>query len=142
MDLGKTIRTVHSALKGQGIAHALIGGFALSVHNVARATEDVDLLADGVRRQDIIQALSAAGFVLRFESKEVLQFEGVGLLDILLANRPLSQAMLTTAPADNDLNIPCVTAEDIIGLKIQAYKNDPQRRLRDQADIQAIRDAL
>ncbi len=98
MDLGKTIRTAHSALKRQGIAHALIGGFALSVHNVARATEDVDLLA----------------------------------------NRPLSQAMLTTAPADNDLNIPCVTAEDIIGLKIQAYKNDPQRRLRDQADIQAL----
>lgn len=31
-----------------------------------------------------------------------------------------------------------MSAEDLIGLKIQAYKNDPKRELQDKADIQAL----
>jgi predicted nucleotidyltransferase len=34
--------------------------------------------------------------------------------------------------------IKCVGPEDLIGLKIQAYKNDPRRELQDRADIQRL----
>jgi predicted nucleotidyltransferase len=38
------------------------------------------------------------------------------------------------------LDIKCVKAEDLIGLKIQAYVNDPKRELQDKADIAALID--
>ena len=36
------------------------------------------------------------------------------------------------------LNIRCVGAEDLIGLKIQAISNNPARLMQDQADIVAL----
>ena len=36
------------------------------------------------------------------------------------------------------MNIYILKAEDIIGLKIQAYKNDGSRELQDKADIQKL----
>ena len=76
--------------------------------------------------------------MLKFESNEVLQFTGPGFLDVLLANRPISQEMLTKAGHDSNLDIHILRAEDLIGLKIQAYKNDPSRELQDKADIQNL----
>ena len=138
IELRKTLELVHRTLDEAKIAHALIGGLALGEHGVHRATSDIDLLIDGDQRTIVITILKNKGFNLRFESDEVLQFDGVGYLDILLANRPLSRQMLASARNSSNLNVTVVGAEDIIGLKIQAYKNDSTRELQDKADIQAI----
>jgi len=138
MGLKTTLQTAHSALEEKNIPHAIIGGFALAVHNVPRATQDIDLLADGASKELIIEALTKKGFKLIHSSEEVLQFDGVGNLDILLAKRPLSLEMLKNAKPIPSLNINCVSTEDIIGLKIQAYVNNPKRELQDKADIQAL----
>lgn len=37
-----------------------------------------------------------------------------------------------------ELGIEVLKAEDLIGLKIQAYKNDSSRELQDKADIQKL----
>lgn len=103
-----------------------------------RATADIDLLADGTKKEIIKTELIKKGFVLKHESDEVLQFTGLGFLDVLLANRPLSQEMLKRAQLNHELNIYILKAEDIIGLKIQAYKNDASRELQDKADIQKL----
>ncbi|MCM2280717.1 MAG: hypothetical protein NDI61_02590 [Bdellovibrionaceae bacterium] len=138
LDLRTTLITASDALKQQNIAHALIGGFALAFHGINRATADIDFLADGTKRSEILNALKSAGFVLHFESPEVLQFTGPGNLDILLANRPISQQMLKDANLQKKLAVYVLRAEDIIGLKIQAYINDPSRELQDKADIQQL----
>lgn len=137
-DLRATLLNSSAALKKQNIAHALIGGFALSLHGINRATADVDFLADGTKRTEILKTLQDEGFSLRFESTEVLQFTGPGNLDILLANRPVSQQMLRDAILQKRLPIYLLRVEDIIGLKIQAYTNDPSRELQDKADIQQL----
>jgi len=67
-----------------------------------------------------------------------MQFDGPGYLDILLANRPLSLEMLEKSSETSISGIKVVSPEGIIGLKIQAYTNDPGRRLRDLADIEAL----
>lgn len=121
-----------------GVRHALIGGFALAVHGVHRATQDIDFLADGAKKDDIVKALNAAGFVLRHSTTEVLQFGGVGFLDVLLANRPLSLTMLEDAKEHTPLSVRVLRIEDLIGLKIQAYSNDPSREYQDKADIQNL----
>lgn len=138
MDLRRTLTLSSELLTKNLIDHALIGGFSLAFYGTARATQDIDFLADGQKKNQIRDCLLKAGFSLSFESNEVLQFSGPGYLDILLANRPLSQAMLKQAITVNGLPVKILKPEDIIGLKIQAYNNDPQRKLRDLADIQAL----
>ena len=39
--------TVSAAFRAAGISPALIGGLALSAHDVVRATQDIDFLVDG-----------------------------------------------------------------------------------------------
>lgn len=59
-------------------------------------------------------------------------------MDLLLANRPLTLAMLSNS-SDTDIEgVRVVSPEGIIGLKIQAYSNDSTRRLRDLADIESL----
>ncbi|MNL22417.1 hypothetical protein D3C87_1437650 [compost metagenome] len=138
INLRKTLSEAHLILEQQGIAHALIGGFALASYGQHRATIDIDFLADGSKKDLIKSSLLGKGFVLKHESAEVLQFSGIGFLDIVLANRPLSQEMLKQAVKNAELGVYVLRPEDIVGLKIQAYKNDASRELQDKADIQKL----
>ncbi len=137
-DLRKTLTTTSSILSNNGISHALIGGFALAAHGVNRATVDIDFLADGDRKAEIIQLMTANGFQIQHQSDGVLQFTGTGFVNIVLANRLLSKKMVENATLEQNLNVLVVSIEDIIGLKIQAFVNDPSRELQDKADIQAL----
>ena len=139
IQLRKTLQTAHETLDKNKIDHALIGGLALAVYNEdSRSTSDIDLLADGNKKNEIKECLVAAGFNLNYESNEVLQFTGIGFLDVILANRDLTQEMLKKAQSRPPFDVHVVRAEDIIGLKIQAYKNDSSRELQDKADIQKL----
>ncbi len=138
INLRKTLEIARSQLESAQISFALIGGFALSAHGIHRATKDIDFLVDGSKKEEIKKIFLSQGFNLSYESAEVLQFCGPGYLDILLANRPLSLEMLRTSSNYKLFNIPVVSPEGIIGLKIQAYKNDPSRKLQDLADIQGL----
>lgn len=138
MDLKKTLQLASHILDDASVRHALIGGLALAAHGINRATADVDVLADGAQRDLILQSLLAAGFQLTFSSAEVLQFTGVGQVDVLLANRPMSLRMINEATRFDRLPIKVLRVEDLIGLKIQAFQNDRTRELKDKADIQAL----
>lgn len=138
MNLRETIKVAHLALKENNIDHALIGGVALATLGLNRATADVDLLIDGDFKDLAKKILIQKGFILKTETEDVLHFEGFGYLDLLLAKRPLSKKMLSSASVKSLMDIKCLQAEDIIGLKIQAYKNDKKRELRDKADILSL----
>jgi hypothetical protein len=132
--------TAHAALEAAGVDHALIGAFALAACGVIRATNDIDFMIEGSKAAKASAALASAGFQVFHESPEVLQMQGAGPIDLLLARRPLSIAMLARAkPLFR--GIKCVAAEDLIALKIQAYKNDPRRETKDKADIQRLIEA-
>jgi len=140
MSLQDTLNKAHQALFNINIDHAIIGGFALAAHGVVRATQDIDLLIDGSKRADAAKALLAAGFTSIHETSEVSHFGGAGQLDVLWANRLPTQQMLQSAKIVLNFPVPVVNAEDLIGLKIQAYKNDPKREFQDKADILALLD--
>ncbi|NJL25882.1 MAG: nucleotidyl transferase AbiEii/AbiGii toxin family protein [Calothrix sp. SM1_5_4] len=140
MRLQDTLSKAHEALSAKKIGHALIGGFALAAHGVVRATQDIDLLIDGGRRVEAATALVSAGFSVVHETSEVSHFGGPGHLDVLWANRPPTQEMIRSAAIKLSYPVPVVAAEDLIGLKIQAYKNEPKREFQDKADIQALLD--
>jgi len=137
-ELRDVLLLAHRLLEEAGADHALIGAMALGNLGVHRATMDVDMLVDGRRIVEAKAALQSGGFQLLEEGPEALQFGGIGTLDVLLARREATLDMLARARPAPNLGMKCVTAEDIIGLKIQALVNDPRRKLQDQADIVAL----
>lgn len=138
MRLQDTLSMAANALAKANLKFAVIGGFALAAHGVVRATQDIDLLVDGNSKDLVKNVLTHCGFTVIFENQEVMHLSGAGQLDILFANRAHTQTMLTRARTINEFPAPVVIAEDLIGLKIQAYKNDPKREFRDKADIQCL----
>jgi hypothetical protein len=137
-NIHQTLKEVHDILVDADIEHALIGGLALGNLGIHRATMDVDLLVDGDARERALQALESHGYKLHLMTDEVIHLSGDIGLDLLLANRGPTRAMLKRAKVMEDFDLKALVAEDIIGLKIQAYKNNPKRELLDKADIVAI----
>lgn len=141
MGLKTTLDLAHGRLEQLGIPHALIGGMALSLWGAQRSTADIDLLVDGGFKVETEQALTALGFTPFHATAEILQFNGIGSLDVMFANRPLSLKMLAEAQVFPHVSVRCVRPEGLIGLKIQAYKNNAKRTLQDKADIQRLMEA-
>jgi hypothetical protein len=138
MNLRATLKLAHSLLDQNKIPHALIGGLALACYGSTRATVDLDILIREEHKDKMKALFLNNGFNLAYESEEVLQFSGMGYVDVLLARRPISQKILREANTNGPEGINFVKSEDLIGLKIQAYVNDPSRELQDKADIQFL----
>jgi hypothetical protein len=132
MKIQDTLNLAASSLKSENIQ------FALAAHGVVRATQDIDLLVDGRKKDLAKKLLIKVGFKIVFENSEVLHLSGNGQLYALLANRDSTLNMLVRAKLINDFPVPVVSAEDLIGLKIQAYKNNADREFQDKADIQSL----
>ena len=138
MTLRDTLSRTHRALEDAGVDHALIGGMALAMWGLNRATGDVDFLVESSQREAAEKVIQSLGFQIFASTNEVLQLHGPGNVDILFAQRPLSRKMLADAKILPGMGLKYLLAEDLIGLKIQAYKNDPRRELQDKADIQNL----
>lgn len=122
--------------------YALIGGMAMALRGVQRATMDLDfiLMLGDLAIADRI--LTELGYRREFHSENVSHYrhpdDAWGRIDLLHAFRGPSLGMLRRAerlPVGPSLTLPVVTIEDIIGLKIQAIANDPARALGDWHDI-------
>ena len=138
MDLRKTLKFVHNLFSVNSIDHALIGGLGLACYGSTRATIDLDLIIYEADKITAKKLLINNGFELYNESVEVLQFSGIGYVDLLVARRPISKEILKLSNKGGPEGINFVRAEDLIGLKIQAYKNDKSREFQDKADIQFL----
>lgn len=134
----ENLKKVHELLNANGIEHVLIGAFAMSAYGSARATNDIDMMILGTKKGLLLDVMRKIRFDLFFESAEVVQFTGSCSFDFLLANRPLSMDMVKNPKGRIIHGVSTVSVEQIIGLKIQAYKNNPKRVLRDKADIQSL----
>jgi hypothetical protein len=114
----------------------------MALRGAQRATMDLDflLMLDDLERAHAI--FEELGYRREFYSENVSHYSGTGTewgrVDILHAFRGPSLSMLGRAERiriDADLSLPVAQAEDIIGLKIQALKNDPSRAMGDWHDI-------
>ena len=119
---------------------ALIGGMALAAHQVVRATRDIDFLADADDADVIHSALTGLGYTCRHRSADAANYvrddEG---LDVLYANRPIARRLLAEAKdrVSPMGRLRVISAEGLIGFKLQALTNNPART-RDIDDIRAL----
>ena len=107
-------------------------------YGIQRATGDIDFLIDESDKKNTVMMLEKLGFKIFHQTDDVVQLEGPGSIDFLLAKRELSRKMLQEAKAIEPFNIKCISIEGLIGLKIQAYNNDPKREFQDKADILSL----
>lgn len=148
MDFGHVVEKVISRLDEAGIRYALIGGFAMALRGIQRATTDLDfiLMLEDLDRTDEIFRL--AGYTRAFRNENVSHYTAdnpaLGRIVILHAFRGPTLSMLDRAermPLNRDLNLPVVQLEDLIGLKVQAACNDPHRATADWSDIRLMVEA-
>jgi hypothetical protein len=144
VDLRAVLLLLLRAFDEAGIRQALIGGLALSAHGAARATQDLDFLAEGERDRDVHRILLGLGYECLHRTPDVANYASGdparGRVDFLFARRSYGRAMLARAAAHPLLgtSVRVVDRADLIGLKVQASSSDPSRRHRDLADIQAL----
>ena len=135
------IKQAVAAFVGCKTTPALIGGLALAAHQVVRATRDVDFLADADDADRLPEILLALSYRCVYRSEDAANYlrddEG---LDLLYAHRPVARRLLAEATARETvmgpLRVP-ISAEGLIGFKLQALVNNPSR-LRDIEDIRAL----
>ncbi|MBI3045731.1 MAG: hypothetical protein HYY78_23225 [Betaproteobacteria bacterium] len=123
-----------------GARFALIGGLALASYKVVRATQDVDLLTEAEKADAIDAELARLGYSCLHRSVEAGNYaRGDERVDLLYASRPIARRLLAEAGELNtalgDLRV--VSAEGLIGFKLQGLVNDP-RRTQDLEDIRAL----
>jgi Aminoglycoside-2''-adenylyltransferase len=138
--LGRQIEEAAAALNRLGARFALIGGLALASHKVIRATQDVDLLTDAGRADEIDSALVKLGYHCLHRSDDAGNYlRGDERLDLLYASRPVARRLLSAAPelatAFGPLHV--ISAEGLIAFKLQGWVND-SRRTQDLEDIRAL----
>ncbi len=138
--LGKQVAEIVSVLNGMHVPFALIGGLALVLHQVVRATQDVDILVDAENAEAIDQALMKLGYRCLYRSTEAGNYRRDDeRFDLLYASRPIARRLLATAverkTALGELRV--IGAEGLIGFKLQGWINDP-RRTQDLEDIRAL----
>ncbi len=145
MNFAKVIGAVVTGLEGAGIRFAVIGGFAMGLRGVQRATMDLDfiLMLEDLEKADAL--LTGLGYRRAFHSENVSHYlsndREWGRIDILHAFRGPSLGMLNRAERlgiGDGVELPVVRIVDLIGLKIQALVNDPERATSDWADIRLL----
>ena len=106
MDLRAALVATHRALSERAIDHALIGGLALSAHGAARATVDLDWIADGLRSGDVDELLRSAGYEPIHRNERVGNYvsrdPAKGRIDFLFVRRERGVAILRRA-TDHDV---------------------------------------
>lgn len=146
MNFKKTLELLLNDFSKNDIRYGLIGGFALGLWGINRTTIDLDFLIhrDDIDKVDKIMKLYEYECFYRTEnvSQYISSIKIFGEIDFIHSFRKISLKMLERAIEmkifEGELKIKVLKPEDIIGLKIQAAVNDPQRALQEYFDIESL----
>lgn len=141
--MSKLIEQLRQALVAFNVCRqqpALIGGVAVNAYNVVRSTTDIDFLVALDDADRLHDALLALGYECLYRTDDVANYSrGNERLDLVYAHRAASTELLHGAefrdiPAGR---VRVVSAEGLIGFKLQALNNNPSR-VKDAEDIREL----
>jgi hypothetical protein len=146
MDFRTVLELILKDFQKYNIRYGLIGGFALGVWGLSRATIDLDFLIqrDDLNKVDTI--MKSHNYECVYKSENVSQYVSAlkifGEIDFLHAFREISLQMLKRAEEkdifEGGLKIRVLRPEDIIGLKIQSLVNNQKRTAQEYLDIEGL----
>ncbi len=147
--LTTSLRDLTAWLTSRGIPHAVIGGVATAFRGRARITEDIDavvlaedrtpemLLADAKEHGFLPRRPDAATFAAVTRILQ-LQHEHDGItVDLSLGMLPFERELIdrSTTESVQDTEFPVATAEDLVVMKVLAFRG------KDVVDIESVLDA-
>ena len=148
MEYKKVLAAILAELEKHNIPYAIVGAVAMGFWGVRRDTVDIDLLVKAADREKVIAFMKGLGYDHMIASNFADQFghlmKEMGLVDFLYTKREqgIIEDGKTFKGINKDIDVRVAMPEDIIGLKLDAIKNNPKRELQDWADIQAIVEVL
>ena len=145
MKFKKIFQLLIDFFERERIDYALIGAFALKAYGYTRATQDVDFIARQKDQKKIIANLESLGFETLYSStgysNHLHPLSGMGRIDFVYVKGDTAESIFKEAVKIllfNNLTVPVVRPEHIVALKVFAMKNDPDRALREMADIKEL----
>ena len=146
MDFERVLKALLVEFGRHQIRYAMVGGFAMGVLGFKRFTMDVDFLVHRDDLERLHRAMTTLGY-RRFATTENVSHyvhpdAAWGGVDFLHAFRAPALAMLERAKGyaifEGTQHVRVVAPEDAIAFKVQAMANNPKRRTRELADIEAL----
>lgn len=145
MDAEKLLGLVAGHLDRIGAPWALAGGFALNALGFARLTKDVDLVIDDRAREPLLHALMEEGFAVLYTSEGYSNLlhpnPALGRLDLIWLEGETSRKVFAgcrevPGPGSRPIRVP--RPEHLLAMKAAAIANNPDRGIRDLADVQFL----
>jgi hypothetical protein len=144
MTLRDIFETVCSFFESEEMDYAVIGAFALYGFGYVRATRDVDFVTKSGYQTRIVAFLESLGFDTIHSSEafsnhvhpigsgrvDMMYVEGATADQIFSQVRPISIFKSRTYPVVSPLHL--------VAMKLFSASNDPERKLKDLADIEQI----
>lgn len=148
MNFEKVLKIILEQFRKENINYGLIGGFALGLWGIVRATADLDFLIDAKDLEKVSKIMEKLEFKCVHKTKNVSQYVSTikqfGEIDFIHAWRKYSLGMLSRTAErlifQGKMKIRILIPEDIIGMKIQAFCNDSARQIQEMLDIEKILD--
>jgi hypothetical protein len=146
MDFKAVLTKLAEDFQRNDIRYALMGAVALGVYGYVRGTVDIDFLVHSHDMDKVDSIMKEMDYECRYRTENVSQYisplKVFGEVDFLHAFRTHSLSMLERAVEkrlfDEALVVRVLMAEDIIGLKLQAVRNDESRMALDMSDIESL----
>ena len=146
MDFEKVLGIIIREFDEKEVHYGLIGGFALGIFGLHRATIDLDFLIDKNDIEKVEKIMKAIGYKCIYKSEDVSQYISdikiLGEIDFLHAFREKAKKMLERVKEkdifEGRFKIKILIPEDIIGLKLQAISNNPGREAKEYLDIENL----
>jgi hypothetical protein len=136
------LRTISQKAGEAGLPLLLVGGYAVMAHGFVRATDDLDLLVQGSRRDQWRRLLEGLGMSVYREMPAFMQFNptpGTRLpVDLMFVADEVFERMLADADQASveDLSLGIVSLRHLFALKCHAIQHGkPLRRLKDTEDL-------
>ncbi len=145
MDAARILRLVRGHLDRLEGEWALAGGFALQALGFSRFTRDLDVVVEERIRDPLLAGLAADGFETLFTSAGFSNLlhpdPDLGRLDLVWLEGETSRRFFlgcrdVAGPGGEILRVP--RPEHLIAMKVAAIRDDPDRGLRDLADLQFL----
>lgn len=143
--LNKVLEIIADNLARNNIPFAVVGAMALGLYGLPRFTSDIDLITEGRFWHNLQPIMERLGYTCYQKTDTFAQFESelgaMGYIDFMFVNTQDGVAILERrVMAEDELlgKYPVVQPTDYIILKMMAIANNPDRSVKDEADLSAF----
>jgi hypothetical protein len=144
MTLKNQFKILTEFFKREHFDFAVIGAFALYAYGYTRATRDVDFITRFENQRKIVDFLESLGFeTLNCSggySNHLHTSDGLRI-DLVYVDGQTADLIFKAVQKKfffGDFDLPVVSPEHLVALKLFAIRNDPDRKYKELADIKEI----